>query len=347
MNKPKLTVTFDWLEFTVLQAQLPAVMEILDLKWENFSPLKVGRFGYKYQVKWTEGNVFIMYNRIDKSNEETVSIADTKIDIKSGAHVMITGRGCKEYAVNHDLMALFKRVFTWSHRNFSRIDLALDDIGSKIVNFEQIHEASINGWFTSRWSKWDELNSRQTSTNDFLGQTIYFGSQKSDLYCRIYNKTLERKAKSNLDDAETSIPEAWTRLELVYRKDRALKLAEYIVNDDLPIGHALRGTLKQYLRFLIKSNDSNKARWPTAPWWDELLAEAEQLQLTIEKEAKTIEDMRDWVDRQISPTLSAILEAHEGDLAWFRSILAEGSKRLSQKHKDAITQFLQKEGTPA
>ena len=93
MNKPKLTVTFDWLEFTVLQAQLPAVMEILDLKWENFSPLKVGRFGYKYQVKWTEGNVFIMYNRIDKSNEETVSIADTKIDIKSGAHVMITGRG--------------------------------------------------------------------------------------------------------------------------------------------------------------------------------------------------------------------------------------------------------------
>ena len=262
----KLSVTFDWLEFTVLQAQLPAVMEILDLKWETFSPLKVGRFGYKYQVKWTEGNVFIMYNRIDKNSDESTNIADTKIDIKSGAHVMITGRGCKEYAVNHNLMALFKRVFTWSHRNFSRIDLALDDIGSKIVNFQRIHEATINGWFTSRWSKWDEINSRQTSTNEFLGQTIYFGSQKSDLYCRIYNKTLERKAKSNLDDAETSIPEAWTRLELVYRKDRALKLAEYIVNDDLPIGHALRGTLKQYLRFLIKSNDSNKARWPTAPW---------------------------------------------------------------------------------
>ena len=57
--------------------------------------------------------------------------------------------------------------------------------------------------------------------------------------------------------------------------------------------------------------------------------------------------MRDWVDRQISPTLSAILKAHGGDLAWFRSTIAEGSKRLSQKHKDAITQFLQKEGTPA
>ena len=64
-------------------------------------------------------------------------------------------------------------------------------------------------------------------------------------------------------------------------------------------------------------------------------------------EGKTIEDMRDWVDRQISPTLSAILKAHGGDLAWLRSTIAEGSKRLSQKHKDAITQFLQKEGTPA
>src|SRR5699024_10825260 len=98
---------------------------------------------------------------------------------------------------------------------------------------------------------------------------------------------------------------------------------------------------------ILPTTDENKSRWPTALWWKELVSNVEKLQLTMEKEAKTIEDMTSWVDKQIYPTLSAILEAHNSDLAWFRSILVEGSKRLSQKHKDAINQFLQKEGTPA
>ena len=133
-------------------------------------------------------------------------------------------------------------------------------------------------------------------------------------------------------------------MEIVYRKDRASKLAEYIVKG-IPIGHALRGTLKQYLRFLVKTNDSNKARWPSAPWWDRLLSDVDKLQLTIKKEARTIDDMTEWIDQQISPTLSAIMKAQGGDLAWLRSILVKGSKRLSQKHKDAINQYVRKELT--
>ena len=172
---------------------------------------------------------------------------------------------------------------------------------------------------------------------------MYFGSQASDLFCRVYDKTLERKINSDQKD----IPEKWTRLEMVYRKDRAKKLVDHMINGHKSPGYVLRGSLKQYLRFILPIADRNQARWPTAPWWNELLSNVEKLQLTIEKEDKTIEDMISWVDRQISPTLSAILEAHEGDLAWLRSTIAEGSKRLSQKHKDAINQFLQKEGTPA
>ena len=129
----------------------------------------------------------------------------------------------------------------------------------------------------------------------------------------------------------------------MYRKDRAKKLADFIVQNKTPLGHALRGTLNQYLRFLIPSNDSNKARWNTVEWWDILLSNVDKLSLTIKKEAKTIEDMTEWIDRQISPTLSAILKAQEGDLGWLRAILIKGSERLSQKHKDAINQYLHKD----
>lgn len=330
-----LTVTFDWLEFTVLDVQLPQLFEIVQLEFEDFKPLKTGRFGYKHQMKWTDGNIFIMFNAL---KDEEVS-AQTRINPKSGIHVMITGQGCKQYSVKHSLLGLVHILSSQKRVNFSRIDLAIDDYKSEILNFSEIHDAAMAGNFTSRWSKWDEINSRQTSTNDFLGRTMYFGSQASDLFCRIYDKTLERKA-----NADEKIETEWTRLEMVYRKDRAEKLISYIIKG-LPIGDALRGTLKQYLRFLTPSADSNKARWPTAPWWDELLSNVEKLTLTIEKEAKTIEDMTSWVDRQIAPTMAAILKAHEGDLAWFRSILVKGSERLSQKHKDAISQYKAKEVT--
>lgn len=333
-----LKVQIDWLEFTVLNTQLPKVINTLDLGWMDFSPLAKGRFGYHNQLKWQGGSIFVMFT----ANSDVVDL-DTKINPQSGIHVMITGQGCRQYSAKHDLMHLIRVLSAHERVNFTRIDLAVDDFESKIVSYDKIHDAAIKGHFTSRWSKWDEVTSRQTSTNAFLGRTMYFGSQASDLFCRVYDKTLERKVNSDQKD----IPEKWTRLEMVYRKDRAKKLVDHMINGHKSPGYVLRGSLKQYLRFILPIADRNQARWPTAPWWSELLSNVEKLQLTIEKEDKTIEDMISWVDRQISPTLSAILEAHEGDLAWFRSILVEGSKRLSQKHKDAITQFLQKEGTPA
>ena len=46
-----LAVTIDWLEFTVLQAQLPLVLDTLGLDWDDFTQLPKGRFGYHTQYK--------------------------------------------------------------------------------------------------------------------------------------------------------------------------------------------------------------------------------------------------------------------------------------------------------
>ncbi len=329
----KLSVIIDWLEFTVLDSQLPLVLDTIGLDWDTFKPLKAGRFGYRNQVKWEDGSIFLMFN----AKDEDIN-ADTKINPKTGVHVMITGQGCRQYSQRHDLTALIYRLNLLKHVNFTRIDLAVDDFESKIISYDRINKAALAGHFTSRWSKWDEICSRQTSSNDYLGRTMYFGSQASDLFCRIYDKSLERKANAK----EEKNPKNWTRLEVVYKKDRAKKLVEHMISGEKTLGYVLRGSIKQYLRFLIPTTDKNKSRWPTVEWWAELLENVEKLQLTIKKEAKTIEDMESWVDRQIAPTMAAIVRAQEGDLAWLRSILAKGSKRLSQRHKDAINQYLSK-----
>ena len=328
-----LSVIIDWLEFTVLDAQLPLVLDTIGLDWDDFKPLNKGRFGYHNQYKWSGGNVFIMFT----ATSDDIDI-DSKINERSGVHVMITGQGCRQYATKHDLTKLINRLYILKRVNFSRIDLAIDDYESKIINYDRIHDAAIAGHFTSRWSKWDEVNSRQTSSGEFIGRTMYFGSQASDLFCRIYDKSLERKANSD----EKDVPKHWTRLELVYRKDRAKKLVNHMIDGQKSLGYVLRGTLRPYLRFILPSTYQNKSRWPTTSWWNELLENVEKLQLTIKKEAKTIEDMTSWLDKQIAPTIATVLKAQQGDMSWLRKIILKGSTRLTQKHKDAIYQYINK-----
>ena len=51
--------------------------------------------------------------------------------------------------------------------------------------------------------------------------------------------------------------------------------------------------------------------------------------------------MASWLDRQIAPTMAAIITAYEGDIEWLHEIIKNGASRLSQRHRDAIAQYLQ------
>ena len=333
-----ITASIDWLEFTVMGLTVEEVqIDILGLSVQEFSKLDKGRFGYKNQLKWSEGNLFILHNQLETvtgNQSETLETTDTM-----GVHVMITGTGCRCFETRRALKQLLLFLTVLDDKvNFSRIDLAIDDFQNKVINYERIHQAAINRHFTARWSKWDELNSRKCATGDFIGRTMYFGSQTSSIFCRIYDKALERIANGEKDEKKY---DNWTRLEIIYKKERAKKLAYYIVDNDLPVGHAIRGTLNQYVRFVIppKNSDTNKSRWPSAKWWNELLAGVGKLQLTIQRETKSIDDMTDWVERQIAPTMAAILTAKDGEIDWLHQILSKGATRLSQRHKDAIEQY--------
>lgn len=333
-NIPTLTAVFDWIEFTAFGISLKDTLNtILGISFEDFTPLETGRYGYQNQLKWTNGNLFVMYTPIDEGTDE--------ISIKSsmGVHVMLTGTGCRHYESLHSTLKLLKRAYSLEKINFSRLDIAIDDFKSRLISYDRIHQSAIAGHFTSRWAKWDEITSRETSTGNFIGRTMYFGSQTSSIFCRVYDKSLERKVKGSQE-----VPEKWTRLEIIYRKERAKKVVDHLIKGKLSLGEVLRGTLRHYLRFLTPSTDKNKARWLSATWWEELLEGVDAIKLTARKDPKSIDEMASWVDRQIAPTMAAIVEAYEGDLAWLRSILVKGSQRLSQKHKDAINLYLSREG---
>lgn len=333
-----LTAVFDWLEFTIKNVNLPSVItNILKLDTSDFTDLSKGRFGYNAQQKWANGNLFLLYN-VGDEKDDTGKMLPLDRD-KMGVHVMITGTGCRMYENHRGLRDLIiDCVALGKDANITRIDIAIDDTADSIINYDRIHRAALNSNMTSRWSKWDEVNSRKISDGTYIGRTMYFGSQASDIFCRVYDKTLERKVNADNDE---EIPENWTRLELVYKRERAQLLAWHLVDND-NIGIVLRATLNNYIRFLQRprdNGDTNKRRWPSTRWWDALIANVGRLSLTIKKADRTIEQMEEWADRQISPTLAAIMLAHEGDTDWLTSIVVEGKSRLRQKHWDAIAQY--------
>ena len=104
---------------------------------------------------------------------------------------------------------------------------------------------------------------------------------------------------------------------------------------------ALRETLNNYIRFLEPTDtDVNRSRWPSAPWWATFIDEAGQLSLTTTPADRSIEDMRSWIERQISPTLATILLADKGEMGWLKDALITGKGRLKPKHYEAIEQYL-------
>lgn len=99
------------------------------------------------------------------------------------------------------------------------------------------------------------------------GLTCGFGSEKSDIYIRIYDKKAEQK-REDLDH--------WVRCEIQLRRENAIGFI--MLAGDICTNYF--GVLNNYLRFIEPSEtDSNKRRAKTAEWWAKFLETGERLKI--------------------------------------------------------------------
>jgi phage replication initiation protein len=330
-----LDVIIDWLEFTVHNYSLSdTIIYLLNLKEESFTKIPGGKNGYRNQKLWNEGNIFILYN--DEPEHD-----------RMGIHIIMSGTGCRFYEQKKNLREMIARVMAIEeHYKFTRIDIAIDDRSGDLVNFKRIAKAEDEETISSLWYKTTYLREKRIADGVVLGRTLYFGSKKSKIFMRVYDKHLEQQKRRLHNKREDATPlkehVEWTRMEIVFREERAQLLSRYLLETD-SIGSLLKGTLKNYIRFLQKprnSVDMRKRRWKTAPWYDRLLGDVGKLKLTTKPAEKSIEEMKEWLNKQISPTIAAIMAANEGETDWLYDMIINGSSRLKTKHKQAIAQHL-------
>lgn len=249
-------ILIDWFSFTSRVLTVGRIQELLGLDgqmWESGS----GAHGFKYSIYFHSIKIFVKHEyQLREYGEKSDGNDDTLVWLD------MSGQGCRAYETfgKGDWNGLFAFCLGRSDINVTRVDLAFDD-HSGLLDIAELKEHVDQHYFVSKFRRgiveymWDRLKARS-----YKAYTLYFGSARSEIMIRIYDKAKER----NKDD------EHWIRVETQFRRGNAAGVLRAM--SERPVGEVYRGVLAEYLRFVTPSPDSNLRRWPTLPSWDKLLA---------------------------------------------------------------------------
>ncbi len=278
-----LSVTFH--DQTVFGVQLLLGMDASSIPWEQKQSFKNG-----YPMTTYFNHIAIRWGADDPKyyRDDAGKSAAEKVRTDMGISLDMSGQGCRcfEEHGHGDWLKLLRDICDCCGRvSITRLDLAYDDhIG--ILDIHQIERDARDRNLLCKarkvltvWSDdWDE---------DIQGITVQIGSKKSDVLIRIYDKAAERGFDHDRH---------WIRVELQLRHDRAVCAAADVLKNG-HVGRTAAGILHTYCTFRTPTADTNKSRWPMAPYWDKLIQSMEKIRLVISSGepynfSKTLEHMK-------------------------------------------------------
>lgn len=305
----------DWVQFTV-RIPLADVYNLIGIPESEFVEMPHGLYFYAKQKKC--GDIRVLWQSTN--------------GLDMGVHVQFSGQGCREYETfyNGDWINLFASVLAQGG-HFTRLDLAVDEIRynneKPYFTVRQLIKKTLSGETRSKWKHLNRMQKIRIMDGASLGDTGYFGSSLSDIQARWYEKDKERiNAGKELEQQLTT----WNRGELQLADDRAQDAAVALVNG-VPLGEIFFRLIKNYLTFTNRvKGDSNKSRWPVCKWWLDFLGDVEKLQLARKAPDKTIDQKKEWLDRQVLPTFAEVWVAmgSPGE-EYFKEMITEGLERMS------------------
>jgi len=289
----------DWLSGTFLRISQEEAFQFIDIFFGEMKPIDGAWGGYEHQaiilgkgrVRWSDLRPELGVH-IDLGAEALSNLPLVGTIVGSE-----TARGWLK-----DLLSLGFRP--------TRTDLAVDDRAG-LLKLDRIREHITQDWLSTRFRKVKAVENLKGSE----GTTIYFGSNKSDTVCRIYDKAAEQGVEGH-----------WVRCEFQFRHKNAIQVCERIVDEGESCAF---GLFRGYLDFKEgESNDTNVTRRPTAAWWAEFLRGIERCALGLPKVKRTIEEIKKWVRKQVGPSLALVTMAEQGCTDWLYEVLMEGRRRI-------------------
>ena len=91
------------------------------------------------------------------------------------------------------------------------------------------------------------------------------------------------------------------------------------------------------MEFKERGADCNVSRWLPSFWWLDFLERASKARIVVASEERTLEDVKQWVEKQVAPSLF-VLAATIGHDELFE-IVGEGSGRISERQVNMIEAY--------
>lgn len=258
-------IIFDWLSFTSLSDGVDDLKAILGLSHVQWIELERPFNGYTHSIYFN--GITICWGVPQTWGGDYH---------KDTTYVNMSGSGCRAYeshSSNCDWNSLLALLVSCEDYHISRLDVSYDDFDN-VLDMDIIYHESLQREHmitTFRRGFWELgiLNAKKE-------RTVYFGSKKSNLMFRIYDKKEERN-RSDLSH--------WVRWEIQLRDDRACTFVRKYIENDYNIGEVFAGVIYNYLRFVEpEENDTNNRRWGLQEWYQKFIGNAEKIKLFEKKD---------------------------------------------------------------
>ena len=332
-RKNGLVCVVDWLSFTdVCNLDPQTSLAEFGFSLAEFVEAEKGASGYKKMLLHKGSTLRVLYD----GNENM------------GIHYDFSGSSIKELfchftdfivqdtpfgpELNMDiniLRELLSRIKQVGH--VTRLDLAIDDKEYPYFTLLELQDVLEQQRFISKFRSW-QLVKDCTTTNVLIGATIYLGSRRSDIMLRVYDKQLERIAKGIEGAGE--LP--WIRWELELKNEYANVALVDLLNG-VDVGSLVFGILSNYFRIIV-FDDSNKSRCSIDEKWKQFLDEVSKINLFVMQEPPTLQDKKEWVMKQIAPTITGLCLAEYGDISWLFENFGANADRMSKHLKKLVSQ---------
>ncbi|EJJ1465403.1 XRE family transcriptional regulator [Enterococcus faecalis] len=318
-----LTLLFDYvrIRFPTTNAR-KIIQEVLHLNFDYM--LHEDYAFYSYQEQYVMGDIVVMV-----SQEED-----------KGILIEMKGRGCRQFETF--LLAQKRSWYDFFETSLKlggvmkRLDLAINDrVG--LLNIPYLTKKCQNEECISLFRTFKSYRSGEllkADEKDGMGNTLYIGSLKSEVYFCLYEKDYEQYIKLGipLDQTETK-----NRFEIRLKNERA-----YHAIMDLMKGRSIESTtfsiITRYMRIADKVQGKRRTNWPLNEKWGRFVGRnRKEIQLTSEPKPYTIERTYNWLGRQVAPTLKMTIELDRIRGTSFISDMVLNAE-LSERHKKILEQ---------
>ncbi|CEP83379.1 MULTISPECIES: MobT family relaxase [Clostridia] len=318
-----LTMMIDYIRIRFPTTDVKFVVNnILKLKLEYMIHEDYGF--YSYSEHYVIGNVFVLVSQ----------------DIEKGVLIELKGQGCRQ----------FEKFLLAQHRSWydflldallaggvmKRMDLAINDM-TGILDIKELTNKCNNEECISVFRSFKSYRSGELVRRDEkigMGNTLYIGSLKSEVYFCIYEKDYEQYIKLDIPIDEAKIK---NRFEIRLKNERAYHAAvDLLANRDAE--RTTFSIINRYIRFVNKEKDKNRRDWKINEHWSYFIGEGrEKLKLTTNPEPYNIQKTLNWLARQVAPTLKAIKRLDKLNNTTLIEDLIRYAE-LTERHKKIIQQ---------